>query len=91
MLTQTFKNSSRVILTSRLASQRLFSSEKREASFGFQNVAEDIKQSMVNGVFHNVASKYDIMNDVMSAGVHRLWKDQFVRTLGLLHFFWNLF
>jgi 2-methoxy-6-polyprenyl-1,4-benzoquinol methylase len=32
-------------------------------------------------VFHNVARQYDIMNDAMSAGVHRLWKDHFIRTL----------
>ena len=33
------------------------------------------------GVFHNVADSYDVMNDAMSAGVHRLWKDHFVKTL----------
>ncbi|MEP5758553.1 MAG: bifunctional demethylmenaquinone methyltransferase/2-methoxy-6-polyprenyl-1,4-benzoquinol methylase UbiE [Litoreibacter sp.] len=43
--------------------------------FGFKNVPEDQKAGMVHGVFTNVASKYDIMNDVMSGGVHRVWKD----------------
>lgn len=43
--------------------------------FGYQTVAEDQKAGMVHGVFTRVASKYDIMNDLMSAGVHRLWKD----------------
>ena len=43
--------------------------------FGFQTVPEDEKAGMVHGVFTRVASKYDIMNDVMSGGVHRLWKD----------------
>ena len=43
--------------------------------FGFQTVAEDQKAGMVHGVFTRVASKYDVMNDVMSVGVHRLWKD----------------
>lgn len=38
-------------------------------------VPEDAKAGMVHGVFTNVASKYDIMNDVMSGGIHRLWKD----------------
>ncbi len=33
------------------------------------------------GVFHNVAEKYDLMNDAMSAGVHRIWKDHFIDTL----------
>ncbi|MDP3961482.1 MAG: bifunctional demethylmenaquinone methyltransferase/2-methoxy-6-polyprenyl-1,4-benzoquinol methylase UbiE [Pseudorhodobacter sp.] len=43
--------------------------------FGFQTVNEAEKAGMVHGVFSRVASKYDIMNDVMSGGVHRLWKD----------------
>lgn len=43
--------------------------------FGFQTVDAAQKAGMVHGVFSRVASKYDIMNDVMSGGVHRLWKD----------------
>ncbi|MCK4862386.1 MAG: bifunctional demethylmenaquinone methyltransferase/2-methoxy-6-polyprenyl-1,4-benzoquinol methylase UbiE, partial [Rhodobacteraceae bacterium] len=43
--------------------------------FGFKTVDEDAKAGMVHGVFTNVASKYDIMNDAMSMGVHRIWKD----------------
>ena len=43
--------------------------------FGFQEVAEDEKAGMVHGVFSRVASRYDVMNDLMSGGVHRLWKD----------------
>jgi demethylmenaquinone methyltransferase/2-methoxy-6-polyprenyl-1,4-benzoquinol methylase len=43
--------------------------------FGFRTVEETEKAGMVHGVFTNVASKYDIMNDVMSGGIHRLWKD----------------
>lgn len=43
--------------------------------FGFQTVAEGEKAGMVHGVFTRVASKYDVMNDLMSGGVHRLWKD----------------
>ncbi len=42
--------------------------------FGYQTVARQDKQKMVAGVFHNVAAKYDIMNDLMSMGIHRLWK-----------------
>src|SRR6185437_3119689 len=42
--------------------------------FGYQTVAEDEKAHKVAEVFHSVASKYDIMNDVMSAGLHRIWK-----------------
>lgn len=43
--------------------------------FGFQTVNEDDKAGMVHGVFTNVASKYDVMNDAMSMGIHRVWKD----------------
>ncbi|PIE08368.1 MAG: bifunctional demethylmenaquinone methyltransferase/2-methoxy-6-polyprenyl-1,4-benzoquinol methylase UbiE [Rhodobacterales bacterium] len=49
--------------------------EKKTTHFGFQTVDEDQKAGMVHGVFTNVASKYDIMNDAMSLGIHRLWKD----------------
>ena len=43
--------------------------------FGFQTVPEADKAGMVRGVFTRVASKYDVMNDLMSGGMHRLWKD----------------
>ncbi|HIG65479.1 MAG TPA: bifunctional demethylmenaquinone methyltransferase/2-methoxy-6-polyprenyl-1,4-benzoquinol methylase UbiE [Methyloprofundus sp.] len=42
--------------------------------FGFKQVAEDEKVKMVRGVFDSVASQYDIMNDLMSMGIHRVWK-----------------
>ncbi len=50
-------------------------------SFGFRDVAPDAKQGMVNEVFHSVAERYDLMNDLMSAGLHRLWKDAMVSRL----------
>ncbi|CAE6482223.1 unnamed protein product [Rhizoctonia solani] len=49
--------------------------------FGYKTVPTGSKESLVKGVFSSVASKYDIMNDAMSMGVHRLWKDQFVSLL----------
>ncbi|MEM1088570.1 MAG: bifunctional demethylmenaquinone methyltransferase/2-methoxy-6-polyprenyl-1,4-benzoquinol methylase UbiE [Pseudomonadota bacterium] len=49
--------------------------DQQTTHFGFQEVAEDDKAGLVEGVFSSVASRYDIMNDVMSGGVHRLWKD----------------
>ena len=48
------------------------------ASFGYRDVDAAEKQGMVRAVFSNVAGKYDLMNDAMSMGAHRLWKDQFV-------------
>jgi len=49
--------------------------------FGQRSVSPEQKTSLVRGVFDNVAEKYDLMNDLMSGGVHRLWKDQFVRKI----------
>ena len=45
------------------------------ATFGFRDVDPSEKPRLVRGVFDSVASRYDLMNDLMSAGVHRLWKD----------------
>ncbi|MDI3338131.1 bifunctional demethylmenaquinone methyltransferase/2-methoxy-6-polyprenyl-1,4-benzoquinol methylase UbiE [Defluviimonas aestuarii] len=50
-------------------------SDTRTTHFGFKDVPEGDKAGMVHGVFTRVANKYDIMNDVMSVGIHRLWKD----------------
>jgi demethylmenaquinone methyltransferase/2-methoxy-6-polyprenyl-1,4-benzoquinol methylase len=50
-------------------------------NFGFAKVTFEQKRDLVRGVFSSVASKYDIMNDLMSLGVHRLWKDEFVQQI----------
>jgi demethylmenaquinone methyltransferase/2-methoxy-6-polyprenyl-1,4-benzoquinol methylase len=47
-------------------------------SFGYAEVAPEEKTERVGAVFSNVASRYDLMNDAMSGGMHRLWKDRFV-------------
>ncbi|KAL8814536.1 MAG: hypothetical protein Q9223_006247 [Gallowayella weberi] len=49
--------------------------------FGFQEIPSSTKSSRVSTVFSSVASSYDTMNDLMSLGIHRLWKDHFVRSL----------
>ncbi|MGB3177452.1 MAG: bifunctional demethylmenaquinone methyltransferase/2-methoxy-6-polyprenyl-1,4-benzoquinol methylase UbiE [Albidovulum sp.] len=49
--------------------------DSRTTHFGFQTVDESAKAGMVHGVFTRVANRYDVMNDVMSMGIHRLWKD----------------
>jgi len=56
-------------------------SDAPSASFGFRDVTLDAKQGMVDEVFHRVAGRYDVMNDVMSAGLHRVWKDAMVSRL----------
>src|SRR5882724_1991971 len=43
--------------------------------FGFKDVPLGDKQTLVNEVFHSVASRYDLMNDLMSGGLHRVWKN----------------
>lgn len=48
-------------------------------SFGYEEVSPEEKTQRVGAVFSSVASKYDVMNDAMSGGMHRLWKDRFVR------------
>jgi demethylmenaquinone methyltransferase/2-methoxy-6-polyprenyl-1,4-benzoquinol methylase len=52
-----------------------------ETSYGFRNVATGEKQPLVDAVFHRVAGRYDLMNDLMSGGLHRLWKDAMVTAL----------
>ena len=47
-------------------------------NFGFKKVNKEEKPKLVNKVFDSVAFKYDLMNDLMSAGLHRLWKDSFI-------------
>jgi ubiquinone/menaquinone biosynthesis methyltransferase len=49
--------------------------------FGFKTVDENQKSTLVRGVFDSVAARYDIMNDLMSAGLHRVWKNEFVSML----------
>jgi demethylmenaquinone methyltransferase/2-methoxy-6-polyprenyl-1,4-benzoquinol methylase len=54
-----------------------------ETHFGFETVPEDEKAKRVSGVFTSVAGKYDLMNDLMSAGMHRIWKRYAVSISGV--------
>ncbi len=49
--------------------------------FGFRDVPVGDKQTLVNDVFHSVARRYDLMNDLMSGGMHRVWKDVMINAL----------
>ena len=51
---------------------------ERTTHFGYRDVAEDEKAGLVHDVFSSVARKYDIMNDAMSMGIHRIWKDAMI-------------
>ena len=64
-----------------MTDQRVSADGGMETSFGFRNVDAGEKQPLVNDVFHKVAKRYDIMNDVMSAGLHRAWKDAMIAAL----------
>ncbi|MBU6425089.1 MAG: class I SAM-dependent methyltransferase [Rhodospirillales bacterium] len=57
------------------------SNEGDTADFGFRSVPREEKSSLVREVFDSVAGKYDIMNDLMSLGIHRLWKREFLSAL----------
>lgn len=50
-----------------------------QVSFGYEDIPSEEKTARVGAVFSSVAKKYDVMNDAMSGGMHRLWKDKFVR------------
>jgi 2-methoxy-6-polyprenyl-1,4-benzoquinol methylase len=56
--------------------------QPRTTHFGAAVVPEEDKKGLVGDVFHRVADNYDVMNDLMSAGIHRLWKDSFVAMAG---------
>ncbi|MGI9350337.1 MAG: bifunctional demethylmenaquinone methyltransferase/2-methoxy-6-polyprenyl-1,4-benzoquinol methylase UbiE [Rhizobiaceae bacterium] len=64
-----------------MSQTRTTKAEDMETSFGFSNVGKGEKQPLVNEVFHSVASRYDLMNDFMSAGMHRIWKDAMVTSI----------
>jgi len=57
--------------------------DKKTTHFGYQEVAEEDKAKKVAGVFRSVAQRYDLMNDLMSAGMHRLWKRFAVQMSGV--------
>ena len=64
-----------------MAHQRITTAGGMESSYGFRDVGAGEKQPLVNAVFHRVANRYDLMNDIMSGGLHRLWKDAMVAWL----------
>ncbi|WP_159589935.1 bifunctional demethylmenaquinone methyltransferase/2-methoxy-6-polyprenyl-1,4-benzoquinol methylase UbiE [Chelativorans xinjiangense] len=64
-----------------MSQERTTASGGMETAFGFRQVGEGEKQGLVDAVFHRVANRYDLMNDVMSAGLHRVWKDAMVAWL----------
>jgi demethylmenaquinone methyltransferase / 2-methoxy-6-polyprenyl-1,4-benzoquinol methylase len=55
--------------------------DRAETNFGFRAVPIEDKQRLIDGVFHSVARRYDLMNDLMSGGLHRAWKDALVSKL----------
>ena len=59
-------------------------SDPQSTDFGYQQVPREEKARRVRGVFDSVADNYDVMNDLMSAGVHRVWK-HFTLSLANLH------
>ncbi len=64
-----------------MSETRTSSTGGMETSYGYRDVGAGEKQPLVDEVFHGVARRYDLMNDLMSAGMHRLWKDAMVAAL----------
>lgn len=75
------RNSSLVINALRLNSSHKPESENETTSFGFKEINKEEKQAEVNKVFSNVADKYDLMNDIMSGGLHRAWKNHLINQI----------
>src|SRR5215475_15344818 len=61
--------------------EELMTGADETTHFGFRDVHLNDKQALVNDVFHSVAQRYDLMNDLMSGGLHRVWKNIMVTTL----------
>ncbi|KAK5124987.1 hypothetical protein LTR85_001177 [Meristemomyces frigidus] len=78
---RSFASSVRAQQQQQPASSQHVRQDEKTTHFGFDTVAENLKASRVAAVFSSVASNYDTMNDLMSLGIHRLWKDHFVRSL----------
>merc|ERR1719466_166240 len=76
-------SSSLPVLFSSPTTTRTFASysDDRKTHFGYKDVGEKEKRDAVLNVFHSVADTYDLMNDAMSLGIHRLWKDDFITKL----------
>ena len=64
-----------------MTEQRTTATGGMETAYGFRQVGAGEKQGLVNDVFHRVASRYDLMNDLMSGGLHRVWKTALVTWL----------
>ena len=64
-----------------MSEKRVSAAGGMATSYGYRDVEENEKQDLVNDVFHDVAGSYDAMNDIMSFGMHRMWKDAMVAAL----------
>lgn len=84
MLNNVRVSARRVGIAATRAHVRCLSGEAGKTHFGFKTVDEGDKVKLVGDVFRRVADSYDVMNDLMSASLHRLWKDEFVRMAGPL-------
>ena len=66
-----------------MSKHRTTTSDDMSRTYGYESIDSTAKQSKVNDVFDSVSSSYDVMNDLMSLGVHRLWKDAIISKANL--------
>ncbi|XP_001636710.2 2-methoxy-6-polyprenyl-1,4-benzoquinol methylase, mitochondrial [Nematostella vectensis] len=82
---RTLRNSAKrgALTNSQIGFRSVYSDEahEKQTHFGFETVTEQEKTEKVYHVFENVATSYDVMNDLMSFGIHRLWKDRFISVM----------
>ncbi|KAI5638748.1 ubiE/COQ5 methyltransferase family domain-containing protein [Phthorimaea operculella] len=76
---------SRRAFSSQVSEKQESSDKSKQTHFGFETVDEAEKWKKVHAVFETVAEKYDVMNDAMSLGIHRVWKDIFMQRLAPTH------
>src|SRR3954453_21538447 len=81
MVLPSVRGAERLTVTKYMASGPGMETIDQTTHFGFRDVAATDKQTLVNDVFHSVAQRYDLMNDLMSAGLHRVWKEIMITAL----------
>lgn len=82
LLRKVLSTRSAIVVAQRTFTATTGASSDAKIDFGFKEINREDKEKMVGKVFSSVAESYDVMNDAMSLGIHRCWKDTFVGMVG---------